>query len=903
MAANNFTVGTLYFLLWNANGLIQHKNELELYLHENRIDIAIISETHLTSRSRLFIRNYSIYRCDHPDDTSHGGAAIIIRSTLQHNASAPYSTPHIQAATIILACRDIKFTVVATYCPPRHNITQDMFTHFFNCLGPRYLVGGDFNAKHVRWGSRLCSPRGRRLANIMQNFQLGLFSPNVPTHWPAARRKLPDLLDFFLYKGLNGIPHQITTSTDLSSDHSPVLLTLWCEALLHNGRPTLTPGITDWNSFQIFINENLQAPGSLKTECELEEAVECFTRCIQEAAWQASTPHPQTQAQHNAQYPTYIRNLIKEKRRARSRWQRTRLRYDKQLFNRLTNELKTQIRTYKAQIYDEYLSSLNSHDGSLWRCTKRILKHQTPSLPLRKEDGLWLVSDDEKGALFAEHLSQTFTTHPDIIDGEHEEHVHNILDTPLQLSPPPKAFKQAEVLSIIQRLPYRKAPGYDLITAEVLQHLPPKALVFLTTLYNSILRITHFPIQWKHSQIVMILKPNKPTQSPSSYRPISLLPLCSKIFEKLLFKRLIPIINENNIIPDHQFGFRESHSTTQQLHRVTDYIASALERKMYVSAASLDVAQAFDRVWHAGLLYKTKSILPFTYYLIIKSFLQNRYFSVRMGVFVSLFYLIQAGVPQGSILAPLLYILFTFDLPTTPFTLTATFADDKAILSRDNDPTHASFTLQYHLNLVHRWCLKWKIKLNTTKSVHTTFTLRRGECPPVFIDNQPIPQTSTVKYLGLTFDRRLTWNQHIRHKRLQLNTRLKYLYSLLNKRSILPLKQKLQIYTFLLRPVWTYGCQIFGSAKPSTLQRIQAFQSKTLRLITKAPFYVNNRTLHNDLHVPFVQTTISKLYKRFHSKLIGHPNYAVHSLSTVHLPDNPHRRLKRRWSRDLLDIG
>ncbi|WP_406707094.1 RNA-directed DNA polymerase [Sodalis sp.] len=161
--------------------------------------------------------------------------------------------------------------------------------------------------------------------------------------------------------------------------------------------------------------------------------------------------------------------------------------------------------------------------------------------------------------------------------------------------------------------------------------MPRKAVVFLTTVFNSILGTTKFPLQWKYSHILMILKPNKDSRNPSSYRPISLLPVCSKIFEKLIYKRILEILTSKQILPEHQFGFRSLHSTIHQLHRVTDYISVALEKRLYAAGVFLDVAQAFDRVSHNGLLFKRKYFLPSTYYLILLPFLSDRFFSVQQG--------------------------------------------------------------------------------------------------------------------------------------------------------------------------------------------------------------------------------------------------------------------------------
>jgi hypothetical protein len=134
----------------------------------------------------------------------------------------------------------------------------------------------------------------------------------------------------------------------------------------------------------------------------------------------------------------------------------------------------------------------------------------------------------------------------------------------------------------------------------------------LTTIYNNILRLTYFPVLWKFAQIIMNHKPGNP-QIVTSYRPISLLPIISKIFERILLKRIQMDDDINTKIPTHQFGFRENHSTTQQCHRIVNKILKSLEQKKLCTAAFLDIQQAFDRVWHDVLLYKLKATFPTPY--------------------------------------------------------------------------------------------------------------------------------------------------------------------------------------------------------------------------------------------------------------------------------------------------
>jgi len=131
-----------------------------------------------------------------------------------------------------------------------------------------------------------------------------------------------------------------------------------------------------------------------------------------------------------------------------------------------------------------------------------------------------------------------------------------------------------------------------------------------------------------------------------------------------------------NILPKSQFGFRRKHNTTQQIHRIVDKISSSFESKQFCPAIFLDISQAFDRVWHDGLLFKLKHFLPSPYFLLIKSYLDNRSFSVRHKNEFSTILKIKAGVPQGSDLSPLLYNIYTSDMPTSNQTLLATFADE-----------------------------------------------------------------------------------------------------------------------------------------------------------------------------------------------------------------------------------
>jgi hypothetical protein len=205
----------------------------------------------------------------------------------------------------------------------------------------------------------------------------------------------------------------------------------------------------------------------------------------------------------------------------------------------------------------------------------------------------------------------------------------------------------------IRQLKSKKAPGPDELKAPIFKNLPRIAIVALTVVFNNCMRAHHFPPAWKHATTVMILKPGKDPTKPLSYRPISLLNIAGKVFEKILSNRLKNFLEINNLLPPEQFGIRSEHSTINpilEFHTDTTRHANLQEHTL---AVFLDIERAFDRVWHDGLVQKLIKIpINPNFIQLIDSFLSNRTCSVKIQNIKSRPIALQAGVPQGSILPP-----------------------------------------------------------------------------------------------------------------------------------------------------------------------------------------------------------------------------------------------------------
>ncbi|CAB0034666.1 unnamed protein product [Trichogramma brassicae] len=263
----------------------------------------------------------------------------------------------------------------------------------------------------------------------------------------------------------------------------------------------------------------------LRTAENLERSVEEFNTILRLAVTEATTTTAVTL--NHSPLPNIIKEKIKEKRKLRKEWQNSRNIVTKRKLNKTIRELKVILHEEKNDQIKNYLQNLTpmeDTDYSLWKATKRINKPQKFIAPIRKETGEWARSDKEKGQAFARHLEGVFKPYDRVIPFVEEQ----LLLTPYESTPPDEtpiaAAKITEIMEIIRNIKPKKAPGHDSITGRMLKELPPIAYRAITIIINACLRLSHFPTQWKESQIILIQKPGKEADKVSSYRPISLLP-------------------------------------------------------------------------------------------------------------------------------------------------------------------------------------------------------------------------------------------------------------------------------------------------------------------------------------------------------------------------------------------
>ena len=376
-------------------------------------------------------------------------------------------------------------------------------------------------------------------------------------------------------------------------------------------------------------------------------------------------------------------------------------------------------------MWEKKLEKLNPKDNSLWKMTK-ILKKDYEPIPTLKIDDRETYTSEQKANILADQYEKVHNI--DLINNTREQNeIIEITEKYMQNTKVEDFAKYytnpTEIKNLIKKLPSQKAPGSDNIQNIVLKHLTNKAIVQLMYIINAIFRLSHFPIHWKKGCIIPILKSGKNSTDPSNYRPISLLPTISKLLEKIILKRFVDFEKRNNILIDEQFGFREGHSTVQQLVRIVNDISINFNLKKITVMLLLDIEKAFDRVWIDALLYKLIQYkFPAVLIKLINSYLKSRHFIVGVDNCYSTKRKINAGVPQGSVLGPKLFNVYLNDMPRFARTTTALFADDTAIYKESFTAIVAAKQIQIHMNQLQSFYEKWKIKLNETKTEVITFS-------------------------------------------------------------------------------------------------------------------------------------------------------------------------------------
>ena len=506
--------------------------------------------------------------------------------------------------------------------------------------------------------------------------------------------------------------------------------------------------------------------------------------------------------------------------------------YDNNLrdkFKAIRNKVVNEIRKSKKEYFDKLEQLLSNESASskiFWKTSKQILnlnKTSTniPTLILNDETA---EDDYQKSNMlnnyFASqsHINDDNKTLPAPTQIQHEELAH--ID-----------ITQQDVIDVLSNLNVTKACGPDLISPRLLKEGASVISKPLSMIFNRSLQQGYFPARWKEANVTPIYK-KEDISSPSNYRPISLLSCIGKTMERCVHKHLYNYISQNNLLTPLQSGFISGDSTTNQLLNIYHMFCEAVDNGKEVRVVFCDISKAFDRVWHKGLLFKlaaigcSKSLLRW-----FTSYLSGRRQRVVINGMISDWASIFAGVPQGSILGPLLFLIFINDIVNNIQSNIRLFADDTSLYIIVENPNTAALTLNSDLGTIHHWADNWLVDFNPTKTTSLLISRKRipETHPTLKMNNTDLSEKTTHKHLGITFNNSCTWSDHVKNIVEKAWPRLNLLRALKFKLRRHALER---MYISFIRPLIEYSDAVWDNRSTESKKQLDLIHHEAAKIIT-----------------------------------------------------------------------
>ena len=551
-------------------------------------------------------------------------------------------------------------------------------------------------------------------------------------------------------------------------------------------------------------------------------------------------------------------------------------------FKTYRNKLNHLIRKSKREYYHKQFESTKNNIRQTWKTINGIIgrcKSGSQQSTFKTDDGKKVTEPDEVSNSFNDFF---VNIGPKLASGiKHTgKDFFDYLLNPTQKSLFMKPILADEIVKIISKFNQNKSPGHDGIGNFIVKNVAHIISGPLADIFNLSLSTGSVPEQLKVAKVIPIYKKEN-VEIFSNYRPVSVLPCFSKILERLIFNRCMDYINNYNILNEKQFGFRPKHSTYMAIIELVDKIANAVERNETTVGIFLDLSKAFDTINHDILLYKLE------YYGFrgvtldwFKSYLSNRKQFVRYQMHDSNHKIINCGVPQGSILGPLLFILYINDIVNTTSLLELIlFADDTTLLFSHPDIASQNDIINIELQEICNWFQANKLSVNATKTNY--MVLGTPQSTRKFIDiNQnidnlndsaltsssdvekvklnikldgvPLNRVSSTKFLGVIIDENLTWKNHIDAISKTISRNIGVLTKL---KHFVPENILYSLYCTLILPYINYGVLIWGNTCKIYLDKIFKLQKWAIRTISNSHYRSHTGPLFSKYNVLNVHDT------------------------------------------------
>ena len=809
----------LLLLQSNVDVLTSKKEEFMVQIDILKPDVICLQEVlpknyidPIIPEIELKVDSYELYSAN----TMKRGTITYVSGKL---TSMQVDTPNIRDVVTckIYGISPLPLLVCNVYRSPRSDAEED--THIHNHISEILqepscgsIICGDFNHPGVDWDSYSSpNPVSRVFLDcIQENF----LTQHVCENTRIREGQCDSLQDLILTDKESLVSNLKLMPPIGRSDH----MTLLYNVDFVNGQPDTRRTMNFYRGDYIQMRTELSAIDWTDTldEEDINNIWTTFEGIINEAM-NRNIPLKSSRPRKKAWLTREASDAVNEKRRLYNRYRKHKTPESLEAYKRAKNQATTVTRNARKDYEQSVARSISDNPKEFWSYVKQETRSSNTIAPIKRADGSLATEPEEKAQLLNSFFASVFTKEnlnqkPDMAD----QHPPNTLLNDIE-------FGREEIENEVKKLKSGKSAGPDNIHPRVLKETISVISAPLALIFNKSMQVGQLPDAWKAATVVPIYKKG-PKGDPGNYRPISLTSVCCKLMERLIRRKLLEFLNDNNYFCNAQHGFRPRRSCITQLLTVVEQWTEWLDGGIQFDCIYLDYKKAFDSVPHRRLMEKVRaSGITGNVWEWVCSFLSGRKQRVRVESSLSSWADVTSGIPQGSVLGPTLFLIFINDLPEIVQNHCALFADDTKIYA----PTQKSTTLQADLDAMNTWTTTWQLPFNRSKCKVIHFG-RNNPSNNYTLGNHPITAVEEEKDLGVTFDPLLTFSKHHDKAIAKANSRLgliKRTFKHLDKTSFILL------YKSLVRPILEYGQVVTHPLRKQDEDRLEKVQRRATKLV------------------------------------------------------------------------
>lgn len=835
----------------NIRSLINKVDHLNVFLKNNDIHVLGISESWLSENiddSEIHIDGYNSFRLDRQTtNDSHGGVLCYVKENLSCKHIIDFHDDDVETLFIEINLPHTKPILVGNvYRPPDASSMyleklDDIFQKCNNRYDEVYILG-DFNVDI----SRKCN--AKKISNVANNSSMHQLI-NDYTRITNTSRTIIDLV--FVSK----LDNVITSGSHVLglSDHNLVFVVRKSKQIKVPPRTINSRCFKQFNDndfVQTVKNINWSQIHDIE---DVNHALETWQSLFIDAC-DRHAPFKEKRIKGHC-LPQWINSdflkLTKDRDYYFNKAHKTNSPEDWNMAKCLRNKCNNLRNKLKKNYCNDAIVN-NVHDSkTLWKTIKKIIPSSSKSNVLPNVNS----TDDVNFKCTADKFNKYFTSIGNELGKKFDNDVNvrctcnsvcsDQCNSKFQFQDISSKF----VLNQIYSMQNDKSTGLDQFNVKLLKLAAPYISNSLAFICNLSLRNGTFPDLWKKAKVTPIYKSGDKSDV-GNYRPISVLPILSKIIERAIHDQLYSYLTNEGLLSDAQSGFRANHSTTTTLIDVEDYILKNMDEGFATGIIFIDLKKAFDTVNHSILLKKLENYgVTENEHKWFQSYLSNRSQTVGINSSLSDFDNVSIGIPQGSILGPLLFTIFVNCLPSNLDCKTVMYADDTSLMCKGKSDIDIQNKLELCLHHIANWFKANKLTLNVDKTklmiVGTNHMLDKLNNINVKYDGNDIERVEEFKYLGVKFDSKLSWSAHVDYlcknvsKRIGIIRRVKY---------FLPRQTVLLLSNALVMPHFDYGSTVWNNCTAEHHKRLQVLHNQLARTILSADIRTPTNDLMNSLN-------------------------------------------------------